>query len=303
MANQTFQRVFSVGWVNFKRNTYLSFGTTGVMVLVLILFSSLLAMNFISNKIVTSLEQKVDITAYFKNEASEEEIMVVHGDLDALPEVGDIRYVSRNEALDDFNRAHAGDPLITESLKELGDNPLQASLNIKATDSQYYANIVNFLEGNKYRVLIDKINFYENEQVINRVRSISGAVQNWGFLAMVMLAVVAVLVTFNTIRLTIYNQKQEIEIMKLVGGSNWFIRGPYLVEGALYGVFAAVIALAIFYPAVYVASPKISALIPEVDMFAYFIGNFYQFIPLIFAAGIILGVMSSMIAIRRFLHI
>ncbi|MDP3697352.1 MAG: permease-like cell division protein FtsX, partial [Candidatus Taylorbacteria bacterium] len=251
---ESFRRIFQSGWTNFKRNSYLSSGTTGVMVLVLLLFSALMGLNFLSLKIVASIQEKVDVTAYFKTEATEEEIMKIKDDLDGLVEVRDIEYISREMALEEFKANHVGDVLIQDSLAELDSNPLQASLNIKAIDPSQYASIVTYLEANKFRSLVDKINFYENEQIISRVERISDGLQSWGFIMTVAMALVAVLVTFNTIRLTIYNQKQEIEIMRLVGGSNWHIKAPYLVEGGLYGIFAAIITLIIFYPLVYIIS-------------------------------------------------
>lgn len=273
------------------------------MALVLLLFSALMALNFVSSRVISSLEEKVDVSVYFKTEASETEIDKVREDLEALKSVKKVQYISREQALEDFKDKHAGDTLIQESLNELEDNPLQASLNVKATDSSQYASIVSFLEGNKFRSLVDKINFYENEQVIKRVQSISNGLQNWGFLATMALAVIAVLVTFNTIRLTIYSQKQEIEIMRLVGGSNWHIKAPYLIEGALYGVFAAIITTIIFYPIAFVISPKVEALMPGVSLISYFISNGIQFVFLVFFIGILLGVASSFVAIRRFLKV
>lgn len=296
-------RVFKVGWTNFKRNSYLSFGTTGVMALVLMLFSGLMVVNFLSSTIIGSLEDKVDISVYFKNEASEGEIGEVRQQLENFGSVAKVEYISRDQALNDFKERHAGDALIQESLAELEDNPLQASLNVKATDSSKYPSIVELLEANKFRSLVDKINFYENEQVIKRVQSISNGMRNWGFLATMILAVVAVLVTFNTIRLTIYNQRQEIEIMRLVGGSNWHIKAPYLVEGGLYGALAAAITVIIFYPVAYFVSPKVESLMPGVSLLGYFISNGFQYIFLVAFVGILLGVASSFIAIRRFLKI
>ena len=296
-------RIFSVGWTNFKRNSYLSFGTTGVMVLVLMLFSGLMAVNFLSASIVNNLENKVDISVYFKNEAAEEEIGAVKNELEELDTVARVEYVSRGQALEDFKARHAGDALIQESLAELEDNPLQASLSVKAKDSAEYPAIVQFLEANKFRSLVDKINFYENEQVIKRVQSISNGMRNWGFLATMALAVVAVLVTFNTVRLTIYNQRQEIEIMRLVGGSNWHIKAPYLVEGGIYGAFAAAITLVIFYPVAYFVSPKVETLMPGVSLIGYFVSNSLQFIFLTAFIGVLLGAASSFVAIRRFLRV
>src|SRR3989344_2535411 len=232
---KSIRRIFNTGWTNFKRNSYLSLGTTAVMVLVLLLFSALVALNFLSLRIVASLQEKVDVTAYFKVEATDEEIIAIKEAVQALSDVRGVEYVSREDALEEFKEKHSGDVLIQESLAELDANPLQASLNIEATDPSKYASIVSYLEANKFRSLIDKINFYENEQVISRVQRISNGLQNWGFALTMAMAMVAVLVTFNTVRLTIFNQKQEIEIMRLVGGSNWHIKAPYLVEGGLYG--------------------------------------------------------------------
>lgn len=295
--------MWTAGWLNFKRNSYLSLGTTGVMALVLMLFSALMALNFLSVKIVSSLQEKVDVTAYFKTDASEEEIMKVKEDLTSRSEIKNIEYISRDQALEEFKSDHAGDVLIQDSLAELEENPLQASLNIKAVNPSQYAEIVTFLEGNKFRTLIDKINFYENEQVIGRIQKISGGIQNWGVLMTMAMAMVAVLVTFNTIRLTIYNQKQEIEIMRLVGGSNWHIRAPFLVEGGLYGIFASVIALVLFYPLVYLASPKVELLMPNASLMGYFVSNAPQYIGMILFVGVMLGVISSAVAIRRFLKV
>ena len=297
------KRVFNVGWTNFKRNSYLSMGTTGVMVLVLFLFSGLISLSYLSSQIVSSLEEKVDVSVYFKNDASEGEIAKVKSDLESLGTVKNVEYVSKDQALNEFKERHAGDTLVQDSLAELDENPLQASLNVKADDSSQYASIVTFLEGNKFRSLVDKINFYENEQVIARVLAISSGLRNWGFLLTMALALIAVLVTFNTVRLTIYSQKQEIEIMRLVGGSNWHIKAPYLVEGGLYGVLAAGIVAVIFYPVAYFISPKIESLMPGVSLISYFVSNIFQFVPLLFFIGILLGATSSFVAIRRFLKI
>ncbi len=300
---QSIKRIFNVGWTNFKRNTYLSMGTTGVMVMVLFLFSGLMSLNYLASQIISGLEQQVDVSVYFKNDASEDEINKVKIDLESLGTVKNVEYVSKDSALAEFKEKHAGDASVQDSLEILARNPLQASLNITAKDSSEYASITSFLEANKFRSLVDKINFYENEQVIKRVLAISEGVRNWGFLLTMVLAVIAVLVTFNTIRLTIYNQKQEIEIMRLVGGSNWHIKAPYLVEGGMYGALAAGIVVVVFYPIVYFISPKIESLMPGVSLFNYFTSNFFQFVSLILFMGILLGVTSSFVAIRRFLKV
>ena len=300
---KSLQRIFNAGLTNFKRDSYLSLGTTGVMILVLLLFSGLMAVNFLSSQVVVNLQEKVDVSVYFKADISEEDILSIKSELESFDNVKKVEYISAVQALTEFKEKHAGDAVIQDSLVELDFNPLQASLNIKAHDSSRFASIVQFLEANKFRSVIDKINFYENEKVIGRLQSIAGGIQNWGFLMTMALAVIAVLITFNTIRLTIYNQRQEIEIMKLVGGSNWHIKAPYLVEGGLYGAFAAVVTAVIFYPAIFFVSPKVESLVPEVSLISYFTANIFQFLFLVFFIGVFLGVVSSFVAIRKFLKV
>lgn len=300
---RSLQRIFQTGWINFKRNRYISIGTTGVMVLVLVLFSGLMAVSFLSSQVVANLQEKVDVSAYFKSDIAENDILSIKSELESLNNVKKVEYISAGQALDEFKERHAGDAVIQDSLVELDFNPLQASLNIKANDPSQFASVVQFLEANKFRTVIDKINFYENEKVIGRLQNISSGIQNWGFIITMILAVIAVLVTFNTIRLTIYNQRQEIEIMKLVGGSNWHIKAPYLVEGGLYGAFAAAVTAVIFYPTIFFVSPKVESLMPGVSLMSYFVANMFQFLFLVFSVGVLLGVVSSFVAIRRFLKV
>ncbi len=303
MLKEKIKRVISHGWTNFRRNSYVSFGTTGVMALVLLLLLGLIAVNFVSDVLVTALENKVDVSVYFKQNATDDAITEVKHDLEALNTVKTVQFISREEALALFKERHAQDSLIQESLAELETNPLQASLNVKAVDTGQYASIVSFLETHKLRTTIDKINYYENEAVIGRVQSISQSAQQWGLIGTLVLAIIAVLVAFNTVRLTIYNQKSEIEIMRLVGGSNWYIRAPYLVEGALYGIFAGLLALVVFYITIAGISPKVAIIMPGVSLSGYFVGNGIQMVLLVLATGILLGIVSSFIAIRRFLKV
>lgn len=298
-----FRKIFDIAWTNLKRNSYLSWGATGTLALTLILFLGLLSLQFISNEVVDSLKNKIDVSAYFKTDASETQIQEIQDDLKNHALVESVTYTSRDQALAEFRDRHKDDELIQESLTQLDDNPLQASLNIKSKDPARYSEITKFLEEHPSSGAIDKINFYENQGVIDRIQSVSSAVGNWGLLVTLFVGLIAILVTFNTIRLTIYNQKQEIEIMRLVGASNWYIRGPYLMEGGLYGLFAAIVALLIFYPAVYLFSDKIENFVVSVSMFSYFASNIILVFLLTVVIGICLGVVSSYITISKHLKI
>jgi len=297
------KRIFATGWTNFKRNSYLSFSAVGVMSIALILLVSLIGINLLSDKTIASLQEKVDVSVYFKLDANEEQIGALRSETESLAEVKSVEYISREQALEMFKERHKDDLLIQESLGELEDNPLQASLNVKAMEASQFSNIVKSIEGSKFSGTIDSINFFENEDVISRIQAFATNIRNWGVLIMLTLGLIAVLVTFNTIRLTIYNQRKEIEIMKLVGASNWQIRAPYIAEGTFYGLFAALISLAIIYPVLYTISDKIEAFTTSTNLFDYFVRYSYQIIPLVVIVGIALGVTSSFFAIRKHLKV
>ncbi|OGN28197.1 MAG: hypothetical protein A3A33_02475 [Candidatus Yanofskybacteria bacterium RIFCSPLOWO2_01_FULL_49_25] len=296
-------RIFKVGWTNFKRNSYLSIAVTGVMALALLLLLGLFAFQFLTGRIVTTLEGKVDISAYFKQDANEDHILTVKSDLEKREDVVTVQYISRAQALTAFKELHKNDQLIQESLNQLEDNPLTASLNIKADTPSHYADIAKFLDAHQYKNELNKVNFYENQEVISRIERFSSTLRSWGLITTLLIALIAVLITFNTIRLTIYNQRQEIEIMRLVGASNWHIRGPYLAEGAFYGWISALIALIIFYPIVYLVSGKLMSFAPDVDLFHYFLVNSIEIVLLVVLVGTLIGVLSSVIAIRKHLKI
>ena len=260
-------------------------------------------MQFLSGEVVASLQDKIDISVYLKTDAEESQILRLKSDLESDKLVENVTYVSRDRALAEFKERHEDDKLIQDSLSQLDQNPLQASLSIKSKDPSQYATIAQAIEQNRLRGLVDKINFYENQGVIERIHSISRGLQNWGLVVTLLVGLIAVMVTFNTIRMTIYNQKQEIEIMRLVGASNWYIRGPYLAEGGFYGLFAAMTAIIIFYPVAYMASDKVAAFVPSVSLTAYFLGNIGQVVLMTVFLGVALGVISSYITISKHLKI
>src|SRR3989344_689340 len=296
------QRITKSGLLSYKRNGWLSTATVLVMVLMLFVIGNLIFMGALAGVILSSFESKVDISVYFLPDANEHTITSIKNEIETLPDVRDITYISRDRALELFRERHKGNQLISAALEEIGDNPLQASLNIRAKDPSRYAAISEFLLHKNYKE-IDKINYFENQQVIERMGAIFRAVRGSGMFLAFFLAFIAVLVTFNTIRLAIYTMREEIGIMRLVGATKWFIRGPFIVSGILYGATSALITLMIFFPLIWLISPRLALLVPEFDIFQYFLNNLFMFAILMFGGGIIIGVLSSWIAIRRYLQV
>lgn len=296
------QRVLRAGFVGFRRNGWLSTATTMVMALALFVLGNLIFAGAFADTALRSLESKIDITVYFTPEATDPEITAVRREIEALPEVRAVEYISRDVALARFRERHKENALIVSALEELGDNPLQASINIAAADPGKYGAISDFLAG-KNHSFVEKINYFENQAVIERLSSVMGTVRGSGAVLTLILAFIAVLVAFNTIRLAIYTVREEIGIMRLVGASAWFIRGPFLISGVLYGVAAAIMVTLVFFPLAWLASPKLSFLVPEFNLFGYFLSNVVQFSLIMLGAGVALGVISSFIAVRRYLTV
>ena len=299
----TFNRVLRYGWTNFWRNIWISSATLVIMVLALSVVAGLFMGNAVTDSFVSALESKVDVSVYFKPEVSEPEILRAQKALEGLSDVREVRYVSRDRALELFRERHKDNATLLESLNELGGNPLQATLNVKAIEASRLSSIASFIEKSSYIGIIDKVDFRENEKLINKLISITSGVKTAGVVMSILLGFFVVLVTFNTIRLAIYSSRDEIAIMRLVGGSNWFIRGPFLVTGMLYGLLASVITLALFFFATWLIAPQLVSLFSEINIFSYFLHNILALSLILVFVGLALGVVSSYVATRRYLKV
>lgn len=300
---KSIERIIRSGWVNFSRNFWLSSATISVMVLMLILVTGLFVVNVMTQSVAQSIQDKVDISVYFVTDAPEEEILRVQSELAGFTEVKSVRYVSRDEALSEFRERHKDNPFILQALKEVGANPLQASLNIKAYQASQYQAIETFLSSGAHKDFIDKINYRENQALIERLFGITNNVKRAGVIAGMVLGAIAVLVTFNTIRMAIYSRRDEISIMRLVGASNWFIRGPFLVQGALVGVFSVAITFIITYLFLAAFSDRVEAFIPNLNLIGYFAANWFSILGFELLLGVVLGSFSSFIAVRKYLEV
>lgn len=301
MFKTTLFRIVKSGWQSFVRNYWLSAATVAVMILALFVIAGLTLFNVMTQAIVANLENRVDVSVYFNKDTEEAKVLSVRQELIGLPEVKSVDYVSQDQALAAFQERHKDNQVLLQSLQELDQNPLEASLNIKANEASQYEAISNYLSQDRFQGIIDKINYKQNEDIINRLTRLTGNIQMGGFIISLFLGLLAVLVTFNTVRLTMFTWREEISVMRFVGADNWFIRGPFMVEGVLYGIVSAIATIIVIFPILYFVSPKITNFLPEVDLMYFYQTNFLQFMLLLFGIGIVLGGVSSLIAIRRYL--
>lgn len=296
-------RVIKYGWSGFWRNIWVSTATVGIMILALSVVSILLILGNVTDTFVKELQGKVDVSVYFQKDSDEAKIKQLQYALEARQDIKDVEYISQDVALELFKDRHKDSEILMASLEELAANPFQGSFNIKAQTASQFDAIVSFIENSANAEIIDKINYKENEKIIGRLTAITSSIEKIGLFFTVGLAVIVILVTFNTVRLVIYNYRDEISVMKLVGASDWFIRGPFVVAGLLYGLFAAFFTWLVFFVIVWIISEKTGAIFPGTDILAYWTGNSFGILALLLALGMGLGAFSSFIAMGRYLKV
>lgn len=295
-------RIFHFGFKNFWRNGWLSTATVAIMTLALLVFVSLIMFGFVTSHAASSIQDKIDISAYFTTNTSEDQILNIKQSLEGLPEVQSVEYVSRDQALAIFKQNHQNDPTISQAINELNTNPLEASLNIKAKDPSQYAAIAQYLNAPDIAQYLDgPVSYYDNQSVIDRLAKIVKAVTTGGLVVTLLLALVAGLVVFNTIRLAIYSNRDEIGVMRVVGASNALVRGPYVVEGVICAVIAAVAGLILATPALYLISPYLDVFIPGLGLFHYFYTHIISLFLYELLFGVVIGGLSSFVAVKRYL--
>ena len=297
------KRIIKAGLLNFRRQDGLIFATVSIMVMTISLITFLFLFQGIVQHLISDLQEKVDVSVYFKKDSLEVEILGVREEISKIPEVKSIEYVSKEEALNRCTQRHKDDPLLMEALAEVGDNPLLASLNIKAWQANQYEALANFLEGFSSNNLIEKVDYHKNKAVIGKIFEVSSNIRLAGIIFSLLLGIIAIVIAFNTTRLAIYNSKDEIAIMRLVGASNWFIRGPFLVQGIIVGIIATVITVLLFASGTFFLGTKLETLLPGFNLFSYFLNNFWALLLIQLIAGVGLSIISSAIAIRKHLKV
>ncbi len=296
------KRIVRSGLEKFSRDQSSSGAALMVMTIVLLMVSALFVLQGMSTFLVERLQESVDVSAYFQDAVGEEEIFEVRQKLFDLEEVTDVEYISKEEALRRFIEANQGQEEILKPLDAVGRNPLLAHLNVKARDPSEYEKIAEFLSRKEFSSAIASVDFLNRAPIIERLSLITSGIRAGVLAIVIALSAIAVLVAFNTIRLTIYNSKEEIEIMRLVGASNWFIRGPFLVQGVLVGVVATLGTFILLFALSFFFGSHVRAF-SGFDVFSFLVSQIFWLLLLQLAVGVGLGVFSAAIAINRYLKI
>lgn len=301
-----FRRVIKAGFVGFWRSAYVSLASVFVLTVALFVIGATMFLDQILTVSLNAIQSKVDINVYFVQDAPIEEIERLQSAIEALPEVTGVIYTSSEDALAQYREEHRNDEISMQALDELNFNPLGANLAIQAQQTSQYEQIAAFLDEQKElespnAPVINDYNYVKNKDSIDKLTNIIDATERAGFIIMIVLLVAAVLITFNTIRLAIYTAREEIAIMRLVGAGNMYIRGPFMLQGVMYGIISGVLALAIFYPVMLWIGPATEEFF-EFNLLTYYTTNFGYIFLVIVGIGVVLGLVSSTLAVARYLR-
>ncbi len=300
-------RIFRYGLSNFSRNAWLSTAATAVMVLTLSIILITFSSRMVFDDTIAKIREKIDVSIYLKDGITDDQREQFIAALKNLPIVSSVDYVSKDaarKAFTDQNKSYAEQ---LQALSELGDvNPFPASLRVHTNNTIDIEPISQLAARAPYKDWQAEAAQVSDErrQAINTIERTASFAELMGLIASVIFVTLSIMIIFNTIRMAIFNRRDEIEIMKLIGANKRFIRGPFIVEASLYGIFAAILAVALMYALLVSIQPGLSSYDISIGPTAQF---FAQWPVPIFAAvlliGVIIGMLSSSMAIRRYLKL
>lgn len=302
------RRVIKSGFFNFWRNGFVSISSVLVMTVTLCVIGGIIFMAAILNTSLSEIKNKVGVNVYFVTSATEDEVLSFKTELESLPEVSTVSYISREEALANFKKLHENNEVTLQVLSELDDNPLGASLAVKADDTTQYQTIAKFIQEknllSKNGVpIVDKVNYTDKQLIIDRLTKIVTSAERLGVIVTLFLVILSILISLNTIRLAIYTMREEISVMKLVGASSAYVQGPFVVSGIMYGLLAAVLTLIVFYPLTFWLGGITENFFIGLNVFEYYLAHFGQIFLIIVGSGVVIGGLSSYIGAKRYLDL
>ncbi|HBU07192.1 MAG TPA: hypothetical protein DEB09_03860 [Candidatus Magasanikbacteria bacterium] len=297
-------RIIKFALQDMFRNFSLSFMTVLILVLMLLSVNTFVIVNVITSQAVQTVKDQIDVSVYFAPDAPDAKIEEVKTFIDSFPEVTEIVYQDRAQVLAQFKEQHKDNAEIMASIDELGNNPLGPTMIIKTREPQDYEKVIMALTIPEYENIIEAKTFGDTQKAIDRIHVITTQVERFTMVISVLFAIIAFLIIFNTIRVAIYTQRIEISIKKLVGATNWFVRGPYLVESFIFSIFSLVFGLILTRLSLYIVDPYITIIFQKPNILTdYYTTNLLYLILVQFFVVLFLTLISSLFAMRRHLKV
>ena len=299
-------RILKSGAQNFLRNLTLGIAAIAVMVITLTIILFSLVTNATFANTIQQITDKIDISVYLNDTVKPAEREKLMADLRALPNAKEVTYRSKDDALAIYKEQNKDNPDLLLAISQT-DNPLPATINIKPIDPNKIDDIKQYLEKPEIKAQQSDETSYSGDRkdAIDKISSATSFFRKAGIAGVIVFAMVSMLIIFNTIRMAIFNRRDELTIMRLLGASNWYIRGPFVVETVIYGVVSALISVFLLNALFTISASAFNAnSLGLLDInFAnrYFHRNFWTILFGQLAIGIIIGAASSIIATRRYL--
>ncbi len=281
---------------NLRRNFLMTVAAISTVAISLLLLGGTQILGLIVNNVTLNWEAKVEISTYLRDDATQNEIGALEEEIAQMPEVEDVTYVSKDDAFDEFKEMYETQPEFYENLPE---DALPASLRIKLVDADQTEEVAAAIEGAPG---VKDVRF--GGEIIKRLLRVNSLLRTITLVMSIILMIAAAALIANTIRIAIYARREEIGIMKLVGATNWFIRIPFMLEG----VFAAMVGALVSGLVVLLSN---EFLFSRVGNFLQFLGPVFEFstseilwvLALLILVGAGIGIVGSMLALRRFLEV
>ena len=301
---RTIYRVFKFAAQNFWRNIWLELITVTILILTIISVNLILMINVIGEQSIRNIEKKIDFSVYFKPDAPEEVINDLRTYMASVEGVIGVDLINREEALKNFRAKHSNNTTILNALNQLDDNPFGVSLVVKADSPSVYSRVLGRLsQPNIAKWILDK-NFDDRQSIIQKINSLREKVQFMGMAISGMFAFIALLIVINTIRVAIYIHREEIGIMKLVGASDWFVRGPFLVESLIWTTSSVLVAFFATLPMLKALDIKLGSFFGgTVAIYDYFVANFATILGFEFLGLLLFNLVGTYVALSRYLAV
>jgi len=300
----SFYRALKFSVKDIFRNIWLSVVTIIILILAIFSVNLLLVVQVISRAAIDTVRDRIDVALYLKTDATESDILSLRAEISSLDNVREVVYISKQQALEDFQAKNVNNPDILEALREIGANPLSPSLVIRPHDVGHYDSLI--AELNKIsNPIIESRNFDDHKLMLEKINTITDKVSQAGFFVSILFIFITLLVLYNTIRVAIYTHRAEIGIMRLVGGSDWFIRSPFIISSIIYSLVGMLLTTVIFYFFLTLLQPYLETFFMNYDfnIINYFKNNFWQFFILEMIGTAIINILASLVAVRKYSNI
>jgi cell division transport system permease protein len=280
-------------WQGFWRNALMSLAATLTMVLMLTLLAGFFILQNVLLASLSFVEDKVEVVAYVENTATDDQVSTLLASVDAMPQVESVEFISRDEALARFREAQLAQGR-EDLTRYLESNPLYASVNVKMTDPAALDTVSESLR--EEPIVRNVLNI---DALVNRVLTVTDFVRTAGVAMVAVVGLIVLFIIVNTIRLAVVARAAEIEIMRLVGASDAFIRWPFVFEGALVGLLGALITLGLLLAG---SDPLSQAMVGFFNVLPLQLGSVGRDTALIvLGTGVGLGVLGSWVSVRTYL--